>query len=217
MKNTILSIGLALSLTLLFVSCDDKKAESTFQNGDIIFMRLDIGQVKAIEKLSKTKYTHLGVIFTKKDSVFVYEAGGTVNLETLDRWIGRRSVDSLIVIKRLKEEYKTENFGKNLIHEGHKYKSALSDIVFNWSDSLIYASELVWKMYDRGIGVKLCPTKKMKDWDYTNRFAVDRLKAMYKIENPFVLEDTVVSPDDIFNSDKLETVFSGRRETLPKK
>ena len=208
MKNIFLF--LVLASLIVIGSCDNKEKESLPRDGDIVFMRLDIGQIKSLKLLSNSDYTHTGVIFIQKDTVFVYEGAGKVGLSLLESWTGRRSKDSMIVIKRLKKEYQTKEYGRKLINAGVKFKDLPTDIIFDWSDTMVYSSELVWKIYDRGLGIQLSDLKKMKEWNTSDKFVNHRLNSKYGIENPFNPENSVVSPDDLFYSDKLETVYSGK-------
>jgi hypothetical protein len=213
-RDSAINLFLLFSL-LLLGGCDTAQKDSLYKNGDIIFVRLKIPQVKPLQELSKSNLTHTGIIFLQKDSVFVYEMAGTVELTPLKSWVNRRTADSMVYIKRVKPEYQKTDFKKNLIQEGLKHKGKYNDIIFSWSDSMMYSSELVWKMYDRGAGIRLCELKKMNEWDTKSRFVLDRLKSSYKLENPLDSTTQVVSPDDLFNSTKLEEVFSGKLTSLP--
>jgi len=205
-------------VVLGLVSCKEpqtqEKKVTSFQNGDLVFSHLAIPQLKSLALLSKSDYKHVGVVFIQADTVFVYEAAGSVGLMPFSNWVAKNKLDSTLVLKRLKKEYQQEFLSKKLIDEGQKYLANYRDIIFNWSDSMMYGPELVWKMYQRGAGITLCPTKKMKEWDHANVYVLGRLKQKYEIEHPFILEDTVVSVDDIFTSEKLEEVYSGSYKKL---
>ena len=82
---------------------------------------------------------------------------------------------------------------------GKKY-----DIYFGWSDERIYCSELVWKIYNEALGIEIGPLKKMKDFDLTHERVKEIMEKRYGKNIP--LDETVVSPGDIFDSDKLVTI-----------
>jgi hypothetical protein len=110
------------------------------------------------------------------------------------------------VIKRLKDADSVLN-GQALagIHklipdfEGKHY-----DLTFGWDDSTIYCSELVWKLYDRALGIQVGKLRKLGDFDLSSPVVQGKMKQRYGDHVP--LEETVISPADIFNSELLQTI-----------
>jgi hypothetical protein len=86
------------------------------------------------------------------------------------------------------------------------FKGRPYDFAFNWSDEKIYCSELVWKIYDRALGIEVGGLRKMKDFDLSSREVQMKLEERYP--NGVPLEETVISPQDVFQSDALATVYS---------
>jgi uncharacterized protein YycO len=78
------------------------------------------------------------------------------------------------------------------------------DLTFEWSDDRIYCSELVWKIYDRGIGIQVGKIKKLRDFDLSNDVVKNKMKERYGDQIP--LDETVISPGDMFSSKLLKTV-----------
>jgi uncharacterized protein YycO len=78
------------------------------------------------------------------------------------------------------------------------------DLTFEWSDDRIYCSELVWKIYDRGIGIKIGQTKKLRDFDLSDDIVKNKMKERFGDQIP--LDEMVISPGDMFSSKLLETV-----------
>jgi len=62
----------------------------------------------------------------------------------------------------------------------------------------------VWKLYDRALGIQVGRLRKLKDFNITDPFVELELKKRYGSDIP--LEETVISPSAIFESDKLVTV-----------
>jgi hypothetical protein len=54
------------------------------------------------------------------------------------------------------------------------------------------------------MGIQLSKPKQLKDFDLSNEIVQNKLKERYGKEIPY--NEFVVSPEDIFISDKLETV-----------
>ncbi|WP_200875627.1 YiiX/YebB-like N1pC/P60 family cysteine hydrolase [Hymenobacter sp. IS2118] len=84
---------------------------------------------------------------------------------------------------------------------GHNY-----DLYFGWSDDRIYCSELIWKVYERGIGRKLGKLQHLRDFDLSQPAVQAKLRERYGRKLP--LKETVISPVSIFNSPELVTVLS---------
>jgi hypothetical protein len=85
-------------------------------------------------------------------------------------------------------------------YEGRPYDSA-----FNWSDEKLYCSEVVWKVYHQGAGVNVGALRKLKEFDFTSPEVQKKLKERYPAGIP--LEETVVSPEDVFQSGLLQTIY----------
>lgn len=79
------------------------------------------------------------------------------------------------------------------------------DPYFEWSDQRIYCSELVWKVFDRGAGVRLGKLQVIEDFDLSSLAVKARLKERYADDVP--LGETVVSPVAIFKHPALTTVY----------
>jgi hypothetical protein len=89
----------------------------------------------------------------------------TVRYTPLDAWISQ-GVGGRYVVKRLrdaKQRLTTVALAKarRVITEleGKRY-----DLAFDWSDERMYCSELVWKIYDRAIGVQLGVLQKLREF-----------------------------------------------------
>ena len=86
----------------------------------------------------------------------------------------------------------------------HLWKVKLYDQTFEWSDSKMYCSELVWKIYDRALGIKIGETQSLRDFDLNNKIVYHLLKKRYPGKIPY--DETVISPSAIFDSGLLITV-----------
>jgi hypothetical protein len=78
------------------------------------------------------------------------------------------------------------------------------DLTFEWSDSKIYCSELVWKIYDRALGVQLGELQKLRDFDLSDAAVRTKMKERYGERIP--LDSPVISPASIFKTDALRAV-----------
>ena len=72
---------------------ETEEAQTTSSNklnsGDIIFQTSKSSQSKAIQLATKSKYSHMGIIYETDGELYVYEAIQPVTLTKLDKWIKR--------------------------------------------------------------------------------------------------------------------------------
>jgi hypothetical protein len=180
-------------------------SSSDFHSGDIIFQTSKSSQSKAIQLATKSKYSHMGIIYEMGGEFYVYEAIQPVTLTKLDKWI-KRGENSHYVVKRLKNSEKvfTEENLKKMKDFGEKFKGKSYDIYFEWSDDKIYCSELVWKIYKEALNLEIGDLQELREFDLTDEIVKSKMKERYGDKIP--LDEKVISPAAMFNSDKLITV-----------
>ena len=197
-------IVLLFIISFLMIGCTDEK-ETTFKNGDIIFQDSPSSQSQAIKLATKSKYSHVGIIYRSKEKIFVYEAVGPVVLTPLKKWISH-GVAGHYVLKRLKNrDILTERILTNMKRVAEGFKNRPYDALFAWSDDRIYCSELVWKIYKRAVGIELGALKKLGSFDLTHPVVKATLQARYGQNIP--LNESVIAPQGVFDSNLLKTVY----------
>lgn len=176
------------------------------RDGDIIFQTTQSAQSQAIQIVTHSPYSHVGIIFMREDKPYVYEAISKVQYTPLTQWIAR-DPQQHFVIKRLQnaKQVLTPHAVKKLKTEASKFKAKPYDLTFEWSDSRIYCSELVWKIYERALGIKVGTLHQLGDFDLSHPLVQYQLKQRYGLKVP--LKNTVISPADVFNADNLTLVF----------
>lgn len=211
----ILIAGLSLSFIYWKISIAQKQTvertienflRNKFQNGDIIFQTSKSSQSKAIQLATNSKYSHMGIIYEDGNQLYVYEAVQPVKLTKLEDWI-KRGENSRYVVKRLKDSKEvltTENV-KKMKAAGEKYRGKNYDIYFEWSDDKIYCSELVWKIYKEALDVEIGELQELREFDLSNDIVKNKMKERYGEKIP--LDEKVISPAAMFDSDKLEVVY----------
>jgi hypothetical protein len=175
------------------------------KEGDIIFQTSLSSQSQAIQLATRSKYSHVGIIFSEKGEYYVFEAVQPVKRTPLDQWI-KRGKDGKYAIKRLKnaDEILTSQTLAKMKAAGEAFTGKAYDLVFEWSDDKIYCSELVWKIYQRGAGIELGELQKLGSFDLSDQRVRAKLKERYGSNIP--LNETVISPAAIFGSSLLEEV-----------
>ena len=182
-------------------------ANTDIQNGDLIFQTSLSSQSKAIQAASKSAYSHCGLIFKDRGAFYVYEAIQPVSTTPLAKWIARGK-GRHYVIKRLKDHDKvlTPAVLENMKQLGRQFKGKNYDLTFEWSDDKIYCSELIWKIYQRATGIEIGQLQKLRDFDLTDPAVKQKMQERYG--NNIPLDELVISPGAIFESNLLETVAS---------
>ncbi len=189
-------------IIILFCSCNPEIDESQFLSGDVIFQESESSQSKAIQFATKSIYSHCGVIYKKNGQTYVLEAVQPVKLTALKTWINKGK-NNHYVLKRFAKPLSVNQL-KSMEEIGQKMIGKPYDLWFNWSDENIYCSELVWKIYQKGAGIKLSELEKLSDFNLNSEIVRKKLKERYGKQIPF--NEPVASPASLFNSRLLVTV-----------
>ena len=196
---------------LSIVQFTQAHAKEDIKNGDIIFQTSLSAQSKAIQLATESKYSHMGIIYKKGNNFFVFEAVQPVKLTPLDKWIARGQ-NGKYVIKRLKnsDQILTPATLAKMQQIGNTFMGKNYDLTFEWSDDKIYCSELVWKIYQRATGIEIGKVQKLSDFKLTNETVKKKMQERYG--NKIPMDEIVISPAAIFNSNLLITVKSNENE-----
>lgn len=179
-----------------------------FRTGDLIFQTSLSRQSVAVQLATKSRYSHCGIIFqsdTGRYNWYVLEAVQPVKFTPLARWIARGK-DGRFIVKRLKdaERILTPSVLGEMRKVGSRFVGRNYDLTFEWTDDKLYCSELVWKLYQRTTGLEIGKLQKLRDFDLTNATVKEKLKERYGSKIP--MDETVISPVEIYNSDLLMPV-----------
>lgn len=189
----------ALILLVSFVSNANYKP----QDGDIIFQSSQSRQSQAVEQATNSPYSHVGIIFIVNGRTYVFEASSKVVYTPLNNWIERGKHKNYI-IKRLKDHNLSSNEIDKLKQVASTFEGKPYDIWFGWDDSYIYCSELVWKIYNRALKLKIGQLQTIKEFNLSSSLVKKILKERYGNKIPY--QETVISPVAMFNSPLLITV-----------
>jgi hypothetical protein len=189
---------------LYLLGCSNSFAEQ-LRDGDIIFQTSRSEQRIAIQKATHSQYSHMGILFFRNGSPHVYEAIKTVQYTPLRKWVDRGE-GGHYVAKRLREADRilTAQAVKKLRQAGSKFQDKPYDSYFEWSDKRIFCSELVWKIYDRGIGIRVGKLQKVLDLDLSDPVVKAKIKERYGNKVP--MDERVISTGEMFSSGLLATV-----------
>jgi hypothetical protein len=142
-----------------------------FKNGDILFIRSTSMQSKALEEVTRSKWTHVGIVFriksnrgvptlvpsnSKEGRWVVYEGGPRVRFNPVERFVAGKAFATLRLKEDLVPPQEKLLFTAAVSRIGNPY-----DIYFLLSrdgqnkDNFEYCSELVWYVYQKALGINL--------------------------------------------------------------
>jgi len=195
----------ALCLLIFLASCANRpRVEDRLRDGDIIFHESRSSQSRAIQLATKSRYSHMGILYSREDRWFVYEAVQPVKLTPLAEWAARGR-DGHFVVKRLRDpRVLTPQVLARMRQIGEQYRGRDYDLYFEWSDRRIYCSELVWKIYQRATGVEIGQRQRLREFDLSHPAVRAKMRERYGDRLP--LDEPVISPVAMFDAPQLVEV-----------
>ena len=173
--------------------------------GDIIFHTSRSAQSQAIQQATGSRYSHMGLILFQQGKPYVFEASATVSYTSLPVWIAR-GTGGHYVVKRLKTSQQTLTpvALDKLRTIAATFAGKPYDLTFEWTDDRIYCSELVWKIYDRALGIQIGNLQKIREFNLDTPAVKQKIRERYG--NKIPLDETVIAPQAMFESPLLTVV-----------
>ncbi len=180
------------------------RAAPDVQTGDLIFQQSRSAQSQAIQQATHSPYSHMGMIVMRQGAPYVLEAAATVSYTPLAQWTAQGE-NGKYVVKRLRDASRlTPETREQLARTGARYLGKPYDAAFGWSDDRIYCSELVWKIYQRTLGLQIGALQRLKQFDLSSPTVRATMQARYGKDIPW--EEPIISPAAMFDSPLLATV-----------
>jgi cell wall-associated NlpC family hydrolase len=176
------------------------------RDGDIVFQTSRSPQSLAVQRATSSPYSHMGMVFVRQGQAFVFEAAGRVRYTPLAAWVAR-GVGAHVVVKRLSDAAALLDPAavERLRKEARSFAGRPYDPAFAWSDERIYCSELVWKIYQRALGIELGRLQKIREFKLDDPAVQEKIRERYGAHIP--LDEPAISPVAIFASPRLVTVL----------
>jgi uncharacterized protein YycO len=176
------------------------------KNGDIIFQTSQSRQSLAIQNATRSPYSHMGIVYIRDGKPFVFEAVEPVHSTPLQAWIDRGE-GKHFVVRRLKNaaEALTREALDRMLEEGKPFEGRHYDLVFEWTDEKLYCSELVWKIYNRALGLEIGKLQTISEFDLSDPAVQGKIRERWGGSPP--PDQIVISPVAIFENDLLVTVY----------
>jgi len=200
-------VNVVLLLLCLFANTCHARTGYVPHEGDILFQTSRSAQSRAIQLATHSRWSHMGMIYLQQGRPYVLEAVQPVRLTPLPAWIAR-GVNQHFSVRRLRNAQSLLD-AKTLarMHEvGRTFLGRNYDAYFEWSDTRLYCSELVWKVYQRGAGIHLGKLQELRSFDLSHPAVRAKLRERYGARPP--MHEAVISPAGIFEAAQLKTVYS---------
>ncbi len=191
---------------LLIVLAPGTYGAELLRNGDIVFQQSASTQSDAIRLATQSRYTHVGVVLFERGKPMVLEAIGKTSFTPYAAWVAR-GVGGHVVVKRLNDaaQVLTAETIERMHTLAREMRGTLYDWYFAWDDERLYCSELVHKLYDRTTDVSLGRLQRLGDLHLEHPLVRKKLAERFGAELP--LEEQVVSPQALFEDERLVTVY----------
>ena len=185
---------------------EENTLQTKIQDGDIIFQTSQSPQCEAVRIATNSKFSHCGIIYDINGKWFVFEAVQPVKLTPFNEWI-QHGKEAKYLVKRLKNSDKvlTPVVLQKMKAYSQQFDGREYDAYFEWSDTRIYCSELIWKIYKNAANIELSKLKQLKDFNLTDQRVQKIIKERYG--NNIPLDEKVVAPVDLADSDLLKTII----------
>jgi len=193
-----------VALALLGLSCS-RPGVIAVQEGDIVFQTSQSAQSQAIQAATHSPYSHMGMILYRNGAPYVLEARAWTRLTPYREWI-HRGEGGRYVVKRLRDPALLQDPARReaLRRAALAFLRRPYDEYFEWSDERVYCSELVWKAYDRSLGIQIGTLAPLTSFDLSSPAVKTKLTERYGGRVP--LNELVISPAAMFASPLLEEV-----------
>lgn len=133
---------------------------SSLKDGDILFIQSQTSQAAALREATESVWTHVGILIKNKNGWQVAEAVGPLKYTPIADFIAR-SKNKAFEVYRFKF-FDPATMKQSLLAELPKYNKPY-DIYFEWSDDMIYCSELTYKVFKDVTGHEMGRIQKMKE------------------------------------------------------
>src|SRR5262249_31593069 len=144
------------------------QASLDVRDGDIVFQTSRSTQSAAIQRVTHSPYSHMGLVLFRDGKPYVWEAIGPVKYTPLAEWVAR-GVGGKCVVKRLRDASVITPQAVDKLREAiQQFEGRPYDLTFAWSDDRIYCSELVWKVYDRALGIEIGDLQPLRSLDLSD-------------------------------------------------
>ena len=174
------------------------------QEGDLVFqaLPLDLDLVVAIEGVTESHYSHVGVLHKRDDEWTVIEASGPGVIYTaFDKWKthGRNERWAAFRLK-VEQQKHIPQFLTNL----HPHAGKAYDFKYELSENKLYCSELIYHAWEKTTGQKMGKLTRIGDLNWK-----PHQKTIEKYNGgPMPLDRQMISPIELSKASQLQRVYN---------
>lgn len=196
-------ILLAVSAFLIVAQANAKVP--ALQSGDLIFQMSQGPQAKAILEATGSSWSHVGIILEDQGQLVVAEASAPVRMVSLQSFINRgKNRDYRI--------YRARNFTAAQIPALHQAIDAelgkRYDIYFEWSDTSMYCSEFVYKVFLASALIEIGQMQKFSDLKLNGPYVQAMIKQrVTDTGRTLNLNEPIVTPITQMRDSDLDLIF----------
>jgi len=142
-------------------------ASADVRPGDVVFQRSRTAQAEVIAEVTRSEWTHVGVVLERDGALVVLEAGAPVGWTPIADWKAR-GVGGRMLVRRLPRRLGRAELAR-LARLGERFVGRAYDARFEWNDRRLYCSELVYRLFELAVGVRLVEPQRWRDLVFTAR------------------------------------------------
>ena len=198
--------GVALTATAFWFESKKEAdlSKCTFREGDILLQSLGGVLCKVIEGVSKSPYSHCGIVAEINGKLYVLEAlPPAVHYTPLKKWINRGYNPRFTQIRV--KNMTAENIDKVLL-EAEKFIGSKYDFQYEISDTKIYCSELIYKAFMRAIKLEVGTKESLGSLNWKPYEKLIRQLAEPKGSLP--LKRVMVTPRSLVDSAQTKIIYT---------
>jgi hypothetical protein len=185
----------------------NKSKKIKFGDGDIIFQQLKGELPNQISEITGSPINHCGLIVVKGNDIFVLEAAAKVVLTPIETWT-RRGNDRKFALLRAKTQ--DDKTAENVVKCGDKFLGRPYDFEYRLDDENIYCSELVYKAYKKGAGIKVGNLTPLERLNYKGHEEFIR-----KLTGELPLEREIITPVELYKSKYFTKIYDDFDDESP--
>ncbi|MBK6849739.1 MAG: hypothetical protein IPG96_20110 [Proteobacteria bacterium] len=207
-------LGLLVSVLPSSTACAARAAPPppglVLRDGDLVFQTSLSGQGEAVALATGSRYTHMGVVLLLGGRPVVLEAVQPVQLTPWPEWLERGDRGHVVVKRLVDVEERLTPAARARMHAlANKWIGRRYDPYFRWDDDRLYCSELVYKLYQRAVGLSVGVLRRAGDFNLASA-PVRRLmrRRFGGAAGRFDPREPAIAPQQLFAAPGLVTIFS---------
>ena len=169
--------------------------------GDVIFQSSRSRQGTVIREVTGSEWSHVGIVLPHDGELFVLEAVSPVRWTRLETW-RRHAIGGRILLRRLDRALSRDDLDA-LTREGERLLGRPYDARFEWGDTRLYCSELVFLVFSRALGIRLVEPQRWRELELGPRGRALARRRLGRLPPPDAI---LVTPAALAEAETLVTV-----------